>query len=142
MKQRTPRSRLSASAESCTPRLPDCETMATLPGRGCRAMKPVACSCVALAMSPMQFGPMRVTPASAAARASSASASLPASPVSEKPAAMATAARTPAAPHCGITSGSWRAPTASRARSGGAGRSSSPVETGSPKNSPPLGFTG
>ena len=43
MKQRTPRSRRSASAESCTPRLPDCETMATLPGRGCRAMKPVAC---------------------------------------------------------------------------------------------------
>ena len=105
-------------------------------------MKPVACRRVALAMIPMQFGPISVTPPSAAERASSSSASSPAVPVSENPAAMATAARTPARPHCSTTPGSWAAPTASSARSGGAGTSSRLVDTGRPKNSPPFGFTG
>ena len=137
-----PMPRRSAVVMSCTPMLPDWETMLRRPACGRNSVKPTAWSRTCVAIRPMQLGPTSVTPEVRAVRTSSASAAAPASPASEKPAATTSTAGMPRRPHCSTTAFTWAAPSVTSARSGASGSSATLRNAGRPQTVPPRRFTG
>jgi len=90
---------------------------------------------------PRQFGPTTRSRWRRAFSKAACSSFAPAGPASENPAVMTTAARTPARPHCSITSGTVRGGVAITARSTRGGTLPIASKQGTPCTLLYLGFT-
>ncbi len=121
-KPATPRPRPIAWPSSAMPRAPDCEEIASRPGRG-RSVPSVAFSATAGSVdrTPSELGPIRRMPWSRATSSSASWRARPSASRSANPADTTTSARTPALAASRATSSTSAAGTASTASSGVSG---------------------